>query len=83
MAKLTLNVDEETIRTAKTIARLSGASVSDLFSRYIRSLAVSNPRDIKPGPNARKAWGMFKLPPGKSDRELLTEALEEKYGLRK
>jgi len=35
------------------------------------------------GPLTRKATGIVKLPPGKTDRELLEEALVEKHGGRR
>ncbi len=35
------------------------------------------------GPLTRKALGLAKLPPGKSYREILEEALLEKYGFKK
>lgn len=38
---------------------------------------------IKLGPIARKVAGSLLLPKGKTPRELLTEALEEKYQLKR
>jgi hypothetical protein len=35
------------------------------------------------GPITRRATGLVKLPPRKTDRKLVEEALEEKYRLKK
>jgi hypothetical protein len=48
-----------------------------------RKLARKQPLpQIPVGPLARQASGIIKLPPGKTDREVLEEALLEKYGLK-
>lgn len=86
MTKLTLSADEQVIRQAKRIAKRRGTSVSDLFSRFIRTLARNRrkqDREIPPDSIAARATGYISLPRGKSDRDILTEALMEKYGIDK
>lgn len=83
MKKLTLSVDEETIKQAKRLAAERGTSVSAMFSRLVRAMAHKPGQEIEIGPITRRATGLAKLPPDKTDRELLQEALEEKYGARR
>ena len=83
MKKLTLGADEEVIRQAKRLAAENHTSVSSMFSRWV--LSMTRRRKQKSGepigPLTRKALGLAKLPADKSDRELLEEALAEKYGV--
>ena len=81
MKKLTLSADPEVIAQAHRLAKERGTSVSALFSRWVRFL--SRRRGGRPalGPLTRKASGLAKLPRGKTERQVLEEALLEKYGL--
>ena len=81
MKKLTLSMDEETIEQAKRIAAEQGTSVSAMFSRLVRAMALRKGKKIEIGPITRRATGLAKLPAGKTDKELLEEALIDKYGL--
>ncbi len=80
--KLTLSVDEETIRQAKQIAAEEGTSVSAMFSRLVQAMAHEPGKQIEIGPITRRATGLVELPSDKTDRERLQEALEKKYGMR-
>lgn len=82
MKKLTLSADPEVIEQAKRLAAESGTSVSSLFERMIRLLARRRRRRPRIGPITRKATGIIKLPPGKSEQELLEDALAEKHGVK-
>ena len=83
--KLTLSADEKVIRKARQLARKNHTSISAMFSRLV--LAMSRRGELKPqpelGPLTRRALGLVKLPPGKRDREILEEALMEKYGFKR
>jgi hypothetical protein len=83
--KLTLSADEKVVREARRLARKNRTSISAMFSRLV--LAVSKREEVKSdeelGPLTSKALGLAKLPPGKSDREFLEEALLEKYGFKR
>ncbi|MFO8008583.1 MAG: DUF6364 family protein [Candidatus Brocadiia bacterium] len=81
MKKLTLSMDEETIKEAKRLAAEQGTSVSAMFSRLVRAMAHEPGKDIEIGPITRRASGLVQLPEGKTDKELLVDALTEKYGL--
>jgi hypothetical protein len=83
--KLTLSADDDVVRKAKHLARRNKTSVSAMFSRFVRSL--SEPRqsgdDIPPDSIAARVTGIMSLPKGKTPRDVLTEALMEKYGVKK
>ena len=84
MAKLTLSMEKDVIRTAKRLARQRKTSVSAMVTRYVRSMAAPEGRKRIPiGPVTRRATGLARLPKGKSDRQVLVEALMEKHGLNK
>jgi hypothetical protein len=79
MKKLTLSMDDETIEQAKHIAAEQGTSVSAMFSRLVQAMARRKGEKIEIGPITRRATGLVKLPPDKTDRELLEEAIADKY----
>ena len=80
MTKLTLSLDKRVAEEAKRLAKRSGRSVSAMFSQFL--LAMSRAEEASPdiGPLTRKASGLVSLPEGKTEREVLEEALIEKYG---
>lgn len=81
--KLTLSADAEVIRHARGLARQHGTTISGMFARLIRAM-VRQRRDGGPAtPLAQRARGMISLPKGKSEADVLAEALSEKYGLRR
>ena len=78
--KLTLSAEEELVALAKRMAKSRRMSVSALFAQMIR--ALDRARTVEPadlGPITRKASGLVTQHSPRSDRELLEEALEEKY----
>ena len=83
MTKLTLSVDEAVVEKAKELAQANNTSVSAMFSRFVQAMSAPPPSSIKIGPLTRKATGLMKLPAGKDYKEILTDALLEKYGIRK
>ena len=83
MKKLTLNADPEVIKQAKRLAEESGTSVSSIFERFIRLLGRRQTGQQRLGRLTRQASGVISLPRGKSDREVLADALAEKYGVKK
>ena len=79
MKKLTLSVDEETLEDAKRLADQRGTSISAMFRRLVRIMAHKEPEGFKFGPITKRATGLVVLPSERTDRELLEEALEERY----
>lgn len=82
ITKLTLSADREVVKKVKRLAREQGTSVSAIFDRFARAVTSPPKKPHKIGPLTRKATGMIRLPKGKTDRELIEEALLEKYGLK-
>jgi hypothetical protein len=80
MTKLTLSADRELVAEAKKLAAREGTSLSSMFSRFLRAVLRGQSQKEAPGPLTSKARGLVKLPPHKSDRELLEDALSDKYG---
>ena len=73
--KLTLSLDEQTIRKAKAWAKAHHASLSGLVEAYFESL-VAQPDDTPPvAPNTRALLGMFK----QYDEGLSYKALVNKH----
>lgn len=83
MTKLTLSVDEAIVQKAKDIAEANQTSVSAMFSRFVQSVDVPPKRRRKIGPLTRKASRLLKPPPKGDYKQLLTDALLERYGVSK
>jgi hypothetical protein len=83
MKKLTLSADEDVVREAKRLAKRNKTSVSAMFSRFVRGMAKAGKpsKKIPPDSTAARARGFISLPKGKTPRDILTEALMEKYGI--
>jgi len=83
--KLTLSADEDVIREAKRLARRNKTSVSAMFSRFVRGMAKSKKsrREIPVDSIVARVTGIISLPKGSTPRDVLTEALMEKYGIKK
>jgi Family of unknown function (DUF6364) len=79
MKKLTLNAEPEVIEQARRLAEAQGTSVSSLFARIVRFLAQRHGDRVPVGRLARGASGLVKLPRGKSERDVIEDALVEKY----
>lgn len=78
--KLTLSAEEELVALAKRLAKSRRMSVSALFAQMVRALdraRTADPADL--GPITRRASGLVTQRSQRSDRELVEEALEEKY----
>lgn len=82
MTKLTLSADKDLVREAKKLADREGTSLSSMISRFLRALLAVREARSEPGPLTGKASGLVKLPESKSDRELLEDALSDRYGLK-
>jgi hypothetical protein len=81
MGKMTISMDDDIIRAAKQLAASDNVSVSAMFRRYVLFRLKPEKPKIKIGPLTKKATGIVKLDESKSDKELLTDALMEKYSL--
>ncbi|HMN41993.1 MAG TPA: DUF6364 family protein [Phycisphaerales bacterium] len=85
MEKLTLSMSKEDVRTAKRLARERGTSLSAMFARFVRVLDLRGrgPKTDELPPITRKMTGTISLPMGKTDRELVEDALMAKHGFKR
>jgi hypothetical protein len=81
MPKLTLSTDRDVVVRARKLAADGNTSISAMFSRFVRAMSQRTP-PARIGPIARKASGMIVWPKGKTDRQVLEEALLERHGHR-
>jgi hypothetical protein len=79
MRKLTLSATDEVIATAKGLAAKEGSSVSAIFARLLTAAAGPG-RGAPLAPVTRRASGLIRLADARTDQQLLTEALEDRYG---
>ncbi len=77
--KLTLSAPEEAIADAKRIAAEKKTSLSALFVRLLRAVDREVDAQESLGPITLRASGIVKLPQGRTDRELLEDALDDRY----
>lgn len=80
MPKLTLSIDNRTVKEAKELAKQNNTSVSAMFSRFIKSLASVEKNRVKTGPLTRKATGSISFE-DKDYKDSVSKALSERYGL--
>jgi len=81
MPKLTLSANKEVIEQAKRIAAAQHTSVSAIVSRVFRGIAAAKlPTEDLP-PITRTASGLVRLPADVPDRDLLSAALADRYGV--
>ena len=79
MKKLTLSVEPEVIDLAKNLAKARGTSVSGMFSQLIRAMWDRRSRRSEAiGPITRRLTGIARAPRGKTDRQLVEDALLKK-----
>jgi hypothetical protein len=76
-------MDDAVLRDARQVAKRRGSSISAMVSRFFRVMARRDAQAPQISPTVRKLSGIVSLPKGKSDRELLEDALRERYGLDK
>jgi hypothetical protein len=80
--KLTLSIEKQTVKDIKRLAKEQGTSVSAMFGRFARAVTSANEKRPPVGPLTRSVSGLLRnVPRNKSDRQLMEEALLEKYGL--
>jgi hypothetical protein len=86
MKKLTLSMEESDIRAARRIARDHGTSISRMFSRLVRMMDRRRPvpsTGEELPPLTRRLTGIVALPKGKTDREIIEDAVLARHGFGK
>ena len=84
--KLTLSVDEQVVGWARELSRQRSSSISSMFSRYIQALKQSESKAVSAGPLTREALALGRavrrrISTDFDEKEVLTQALADKYGV--
>jgi len=76
--KLTLTVDKTIIERAKSYAKKTGRSLSELIENYLENLTEENDNS-EMSPKLRKLVGSVKLPADFDEEKELRNAIEKKH----
>jgi hypothetical protein len=77
--KLTLTIEQEVIKVAKTYAHNKGRSLSELIESYLKTLTAKTANDKDLSPRVKKLMGTIKLPKDFDYKKSLAEELTKKY----
>jgi hypothetical protein len=80
--KLTLSIDQNVIENAKKYAKEQKRSVSKLVEEYLSSISSVGDEEIKYntlGPITKELAGIIKMDGNVNYKDILTDALMEKY----
>jgi len=77
--KLTLTVEESTIKKAKIYAKNTGRSLSELIGNYLETLTEDNTDKTELSPKIKSLLGAVKLPDDFDEEKELRAYLEGKH----
>jgi hypothetical protein len=78
--KLTLNIDQDTVKRAKSYARKRGRSLSDIVENYFKALArKTDVPNAELTPKVKSLLGSFQLPEDFDYKKVLSDQLTRKY----
>jgi len=77
--KLTLTVEESVIKKAKSYAKQTGRSLSELIENYLETLTEDNKDDKQLSPKLRRLVGAVKLPADFDEETALNAYFENKH----
>lgn len=77
--KLTLTIEQDVIKVAKTYARRKGRSLSDLIESYLKTLTAKPGNEEDLSPRVKKLMGKLKLPKDFDYKKTLADELTKKY----
>jgi threonine synthase len=78
--KLTLTIEQEVIKTAKTYAQKKGRSLSDLIENYLKTLVHTEKDSEELSPRVKRLVGSVKLPENFDYKKTLEEEIIKKHG---
>jgi len=76
--KLTLTVEKSIIERAKSYAKSTGRSLSEIIETYLATITDESV-DSEISPKLKKIVGVIKLPKDFNEKEELRKSLEDKY----
>jgi 2,3-bisphosphoglycerate-independent phosphoglycerate mutase len=77
--KLTLTVEESTIKKAKSYAKQTGRSLSELIESYLETLTEEPTNKNRLSPKLKKIAGAVKLPADFDEKRELNAYFENKH----
>ncbi|MGY4385713.1 hypothetical protein ACVWYN_002759 [Pedobacter sp. UYP24] len=77
--KLTLTVEESVIKKAKSYAKQTGRSLSELIEKYLETLTEEQQEPRQISPKLRKLVGSVKLPADYDEKKELGSYFENKH----
>jgi hypothetical protein len=77
-AKLTLTIDESIIVKAKSYAKKTGKSLSEIIENYLESITVSSESQVN-SEKLRKLMGSVKVPTDFNEEEELRDYFQKKH----
>ncbi|WP_316834732.1 DUF6364 family protein [Pedobacter nutrimenti] len=77
--KLTLTVEEDVIKKAKSYAKQTGRSLSELIEKYLETLTEEHRETKQISPKLRKLVGAVKLPADFDEKKELNNYFESKH----
>ena len=78
-AKLTLTVEESTIKKAKSYAKNTGRSLSELIENYLETLVEQNENKEQLSPELKRLIGIVKLPENFDEKSELNDYYVNKH----
>ncbi|HSD09261.1 DUF6364 family protein [Flavobacterium sp.] len=79
--KLTLSLDKEVIEKAKSYAKQTGRSLSELVEAYFENLTSKSEKEDEIHPKVKKLIGRITLPEDFDENKARDEYYKEKYGI--
>lgn len=77
--KLTLTVEKTVIENAKSYAKKTGRSLSELIEKYLENITSNEKNENELSPKLRKIVGAVKLPKNFDEEKELRSYLEKKH----
>ena len=79
ITKLTLTVEKSIIKKAKSFAKKTGRSLSEIISHYLETLTGEEHDDTGVSPKLKKIAGAVKLPADFEEKKELDDYFENKH----
>lgn len=79
--KLTLSLEKEVIEKAKSYAKQTGRSLSELVEAYFENLTSKSEQEDEIHPKVKKLIGRITLPDDFDENKARDEYYKEKYGI--
>jgi formiminotetrahydrofolate cyclodeaminase len=77
--KLTLTVEKSVIEKAKSYAKQTGRSLSNIIEKYLESITLDEKNDRELSPKLKKIVGAVKLPKNFDEEKELRTFFEKKH----